>query len=337
MKSKKMIRVIETHTEGMPTRIVTAGFPKIPGATMAEKARFLMESAELGNLATMLLDEPRGHIGQFGAVLTEPTTPGAVAGVVFFAPRYYHGGCGHGTIGVSTMLVQTGVVSGPFPIEFKLDTPVGPVDVRANGKDGTLESISFRNVPGFLYASDIEFEVPGIGKVKADVAYGGNYYVYVWAEDLGVRVRVENLLELRRMGTTVLNAAREQIHIESPDPKIPGQFGAIMIRDEPLHPKANGKNIVMGSVGFDRSPCGTGTSGWVAALHGKGKIKVGDEFVNESVIGSLFRGKVVEETKVGSTTAIIPEITGTAYITAFHDFVLDPNDPFPNGFKSYQA
>lgn len=335
MQFCRAIRIVETHTAGMPTRIVLAGFPKIPGDTMAEKATYLRSSKELQGLAYMLMDEPRGHIGQFGALLTEPTTPGAKAGIVFFAPEFYAGGCGHGTIGVATALVQMGIVSGSFPIEFKLDTPVGVVDVRANGKDGKLQSISFRNVPGFLYQADAALRVPGVGDIRVDVAYGGNYYVYINAKDVGVRVRLENLTELRRLGSTLIRAAREQIRIESPSPSIKATIGAVMLRDEPLQPEAHQKNIVMGSVGFDRSPCGTGTSGWMAALHARGKLAVGEEFVHESVIGSLFRGRILEETRVGNLPAIVPEITGSAYITAFHDMVLDPDDPFPSGFRTF--
>lgn len=339
MRFTHTIRVVETHTAGMPTRIVLSGFPHIPGATMSEKVAFLRASEELNNLALMIMDEPRGYSGQFGALLTEPVTPGAIAGEIFFTPAGFGGGmCGHGTIGVCTALLEMGIVSGPLPVEFSLDTPRGPVQVRANGTSDVVESISFRNVPSFLYAGDVPLKVPGLGTIPADICFGGNFYAYVSAKDVGVRVRMENLQKLIATLSVLHKAAREQYTIESPAPWIQyPSIGAVMIRDEPLHPEAHMKNILMGSVGFDRSPCGTGTSGWVACLVAKGKLALGQEFVNESVIGSIFRGKAVERTRVGRFDAIIPEITGSAYITAFHDFVLDPRDPYPKGFKTLQA
>ena len=332
MKFSRSIRVVETHTEGMPTRIVLSGFPAIPGETMAEKAAYLRASDDLSGLGRMINNEPRGHNGQFGALLTEPTNPDSAFGVVFFAPDFMPGGCGHATIGVSTALVETGVVSGPFPVEFGLDTPVGTVRVRANGGPDGVESVSFRNVPSFLYKGGVDLDVKGIGKIKADIAFGGNFYAYLWAPDLRVRVKMDNLGQLRKVGTAAIEAVAEQLSVDNLPPSVPNRLHAVMIRDEPIHPEANQKNIVMGSSVVDRSPCGTGTSGWMAALHARGKLKVGDEFVHEGILGSLFRGKVLEETSVGNFDAIIPEITGSAYITAFHDFVIDPRDPYPQGF-----
>jgi proline racemase len=280
----------------------------------------------------MINNEPRGHNGQFGALLTEPVTPNSACGVVFFSPNFMPGGCGHGTIGVATALVETGVVSGTFPLEFGLDTPVGTVTVRANGGPDGVESISFRNVPSFLYREGVDLDVPGIGRVKTDIAFGGNFYVYIWAPDLGLRVKKENIDELRRVGSAAVQAVINQISLEDLPPSVPNRIGAIMLRDEPIHREAEQKNMVMGASVIDRSPCGTGTSGWMAALHAWGKLDVGGEFVHESVIGTLFRGRVLEETTIGDFKAIVPEITGSAYITAFHDFVLDPRDPFPQGF-----
>jgi proline racemase len=317
----------------MPTRIVLSGFPRIPGDTMVEKSAFLRDSDELSGLGPMICTEPRGHNGQYGALLTEPVNPDSEFGVVFFAPNFFPGGCGHATIGVATALVETGVISGSFPVEFGLDTPVGTVRVRVNGGPDGVESVSFRNVPSFLYKNGAELDVSGIGRVKADIAFGGNFYAYLWAPDLGVRVREENLDQLRRVAKAALRAAREQLRLENLPPSVPNRLGAVMLRDEPVHPEADQKNTVIGSTVMDRSPCGTGTSGWMAALHARGELKVGDEFVHEGIVGTLFRGKVLEETTLGKFDAIITEITGSAYITAFHDFVIDPRDPFPKGFN----
>ncbi len=305
---------------------------------MAEKVKFCQNSDQIRGLCEMVMQEPRGHAGQFGAILTEPVTPGAKAGVIFFVPGGIGGGmCGHGTMGVASALVDMGVVSGTLPLDFTLDNARGIITVRVNGHDDVVESVSFRNVPSFLYYDNVDLRVPGIGTIKADVSFGGNLYAFVSAKDLGIRVRVENLLELRRLGTMLIEAAQEQLPVESPASWIsPFAIGGVMIRDEPLHPEADQKNILMGRVGFDRSPCGTGTSGWVAALTAKGKLPFGKEFANESVVGGIFRGKAVERTKVGRFDAIIPEITGSAYVVAYHDFVLDPHDPYPRGFQTFK-
>lgn len=195
-----------------------------------------------------------------------------------------------------------------------------------------MESVSFRNVPSFLYESDVDLDVPGVGVVKADICFGGNFYAFLWAPDLGVRIRQENVVELKRVGAKAVQAVVEQLDVDNLPPSIPPRLRAIMLRDEPVNPEAHQKNIVMGSTGFDRSPCGTGTSGWMAALHARGKLEIGEEFVHESIVGSIFRGRILEEVKFGNFDAIIPEITGRAYITAFHDMVADPRDPFPEGF-----
>lgn len=321
----------------MPTRIVTAGFPHIPGRDMAEKSAYLRNHEELAALGRMICHEPRGHSGEFGALLTPPVTPDAATGVVFFAPVFYPGGCGHATIAVATALVETGVVAGPLPVEFDIDTPVGTVGVRVNGSGDTVESVSFRNVASILFRENQDLDVPGVGTVKVDLCFGGNLYAYLWAPDLGVRVRRENLWELRRLGTRVIDALHEQVSIDGLPGGVTRRLGAVMFRDEPEHPAADMKNILMGRAGFDRSPCGTGTSGWVAALHSRGEMKVGDTIVNESIVGSLFHGKVLEKTKLGEFDAVIPEITGSAYITAFHDFVIDPRDPYPAGFETYEV
>ena len=324
---------METHTEGMPTRIVTSGFPPIPGSTMADRAAYLRSSEELCALGTMLCHEPRGHAGQFGALLTPPTAPDSITGVIVFSPRFSGGGCGHATIAVATMLVETGVVAGPLPVEFNIDTPVGRVTARVNGSGDAVESVSFRNVASIIFKADQTLEVPGIGTVNLDICYGGNLYGYVWAPDLGVRVRSENLEPLLRIGRQAAAAMHQQVSLDGLPAEVPPRLGAVMLRDEPEHPDADMKNILVGGTHFDRSPCGTGTSGWIAALHARGRLAVGDSFANESVTGGLFRGRVLEATSLGAFDAIIPENSGRAFVTGFHDFVVDPRDPHPAGFE----
>jgi proline racemase len=275
--------------------------------------------------------------GSSARCLPPPIEPDSVTGVIFFSPIFYGGGCGHATIAVATMLVETGVIPGPLPVEFNIDTPVGTVTARVNGSGDEVESVSFRNVASVLFKAEQDLDVPGIGTVKLDLCYGGNLYGYVWAPDLGVRVRAENLEDLLALGRRVVAAMDEQVSLDELPHQITPRIGAVMFRDEPEHPDADMKNILMGRRQFDRSPCGTGTSGWLAALHARGEIAVGDGFVNESITGGMFRGKVLETTSLGELDAIVPEITGKAYITGFHDFVVDPRDPYPHGFEIGQS
>ena len=332
MRFSRTVRVVETHTAGMPTRIVTSGFPPIPGATMAERAAFLGNSPELVELAHLLCDEPRGHSGQFGALLTPPVAPGSVTGVVFFSPIYSPGGCGHATIAIATLLVETGAVAGPLPVEIGIDTPVGTVTARLHGTGEEVERVSFRNVASILFKPDLEVDVPGIGRVRVDVCWGGNLYGFMWAPDLGLRVRAENLPRLQQIGGDVREALIRQVPLDELPAEVPARIGGVMFRDEPEHPAADMKNVLVGRMGFDRSPCGTGTSGWLAALHARGRLAVGDSFVNESITGGLFRGRVLATASLGAFDAVVPEITGRAFITGFHDFVLDPRDPHRAGF-----
>lgn len=336
MRTSRVVKVIETHTAGMPTRIV-AGFPTaIPGATMIEKREYIETSPEMISLRNMLMLEPRGHGGQFGAFLTEPVTPGAVAGVVYFNTVHcLEGMCGHGTIGLATALAETGMIHGDLPLEFNLDTPAGVVRPRVNGRNGVVESVTVRNVPCFAFQRDVHVQVPELGDVRLDVGYGGNFYLYVDAADIDIKVRLENLDELSRKGNLIRKAASEQILVPPAGQLAPLKpiSGGIMILDQPVHPEADRKNVLLGGDRFDRSPCGTGTSGYMAILHARGQLAVGKEFVNESILGDVFRGRLVEETRVGQFDAIVPAITGSAYIVALHDFLVDPSDPYPEGFK----
>ena len=203
---------------------------------------------------------------------------------------------------------------------------------RVHGTGEEVEGVSFRNVASILFKPDQEVDVPGVGRVRVDVCWGGNLYGFVWAPDLGLPVRAENLPRLQQIGGDVREALIRQVPLDELPAEVPARIGGVMFRDEPEHPEADMKNVLVGRVGFDRSPCGTGTSGWLAALHARGRLAVGDSFVNESITGGLFRGRVLATASLGAFDAVIPEITGSAFITGFHDFVLDPRDPHRAGF-----
>ena len=331
MRSIRSITAVDSHTEGMPTRVVTGGVGVIPGDTMAERRRYFME--HMDHLRQFLMNEPRGHSAMSGAILQPPTRPDADWGVVYIEVSGCLPMCGHGTIGVATVLVETGMVEVREPeTVVRLDTPAGLVEARVAVEDGRARAVTLRNVPSFLHATDREVDVPGVGRVVYDMAFGGNFYALLPAEAVGLEVDPARAPQLISAGLAII--------------------GAIDAADRPVHPEdarlAGCKHVVFHAPGrdgadaraataihpgwLDRSPCGTGTSARLAQLHGRGELAVGDAFVNESVIGTRFTGRVAAETTVGGRPAIVPEITGRAWITAMGQYLLDADDPFPAGF-----
>jgi len=331
MRAARYFAAVDSHTEGMPTRVITGGVGPLPGATMLErKLRF---EAELDDLRLLLMREPRGHGAMSGAILQPPTRADADWGVLFIEVSGCLPMCGHGTIGVATVLVETGMVTVTEPeTVVRLDTPAGLVEARVAVEAGRARSVTLHNVASFLHARDATVDVPGIGAVRYDMAFGGNFYALVRAADAGLEVdpaQAQALIDRGQAMIAAIAAADPPVHPE--DPRIagcrhvvfhaPGRDGADARAATSIHPGW-----------LDRSPCGTGTSARLAQLHARGELGVGDTFVNESVIGTRFTGRVVEETTVGGAPAIVPEITGRAWITAMGQYLLDAEDPFPAGF-----
>jgi proline racemase len=308
----------------MPTRVVTGGVGPIPGATMLE--RKLHFEAEMDDLRLLLMREPRGHASMSGAILQPPTRPDADWGVLFIEVSGLLPMCGHGTIGVATVLVETGMVAVTEPeTVVALDTPAGLVRVRVAVQDGRATSVTLRNVPSFLLARDRE-----IGGVPYDMAYGGNFYALVEASAAGLAVDPARSDELIARGLEIMAAINESDRPVHPvDERIAGCRHVVFYEDTP----DGARNATAIHPGWlDRSPCGTGTSARMAALHARGALATGGAFVNESVIGTRFTGRVAEETTVGGLPAIVPEITGRAWVTGMGQYLLDASDPFPAGF-----
>jgi proline racemase len=331
MRAARSLAAVDSHTEGMPTRVITGGVAPIPGATMLE--RKLHFEAELDDLRLLLMREPRGHAAMSGAILQPPTRPDADWGVLFIEVSGCLPMCGHGTIGVATVLVETGMVAVSEPeTVVRLDTPAGLVEARVAISGGRARSVTLRNVPSFLAGTDLEVAVPGLGAVRYDLAYGGNFYPLVPAAALGLAVDPAESAALIDTGMSIaraINATAWPIHPE--DPRIGGAKHVIFTA--PGGDGADGRAATAIHPGWlDRSPCGTGTSARLAQLHGRGELAVGDTFVHESVIGTRFTGRVAAETTVAGRPAIVPEITGRAWITAMGHYLLDPDDPFPAGF-----
>lgn len=333
MRTSKVYHAVDSHTEGMPTRVITGGVGVLPGATMAERRTWFMEHND--DLRQLLMFEPRGHASMSGAILQPPTRPDADWGVLFIEVSGCLPMCGHGTIGVCTVLVETGMVEVSEPVtRIRLDTPAGLVLADVAVRDGHAESVTITNVPSFCERQGARIEVPGYGEVRYDLAFGGNFYAIVELESLGVEWREDrsNKDELLRAGLAVMeaiNEADEPVHPERPDIRgchhvylaAPGSTAEHSRHAMAIHPGW-----------FDRSPCGTGTSARMAQLNARGELPLHRDFVNDSYIGSRFIGRLVEETEIAGRRAVIPTITGRAWVTGTAQYFLDPSDPFPRGF-----
>lgn len=331
MRSQRVIHTVESHTEGMPTRVVTGGVGVIPGSTMAERRQWFTGNSD--DLRTLLMYEPRGHAAMSGAILQPPTRPDADYGVLFIEVSGLLPMCGHGTIGVATVLVETGMVPVTEPLTtIRLDTPAGLVVATVQVEDGSARAVTIRNVPAFCVALDRQVEVPRFGEVHYDMAFGGNFYAIVKLDELGLPFKREAKDELLAAGLAIMdaiNASDEPVHPERPD--IRGCHHVYL--EAPGSTAQHSRHAMAIYPGwFDRSPCGTGTSARLAQLHARGELAVGDELVNESFIGSRFIGRIAETTEVGGCTAVVPEITGRAWVTGTAQYHLDPTDPFPAGF-----
>lgn len=315
----------------MPTRVVTGGVGPIPGDSMLE--RKLHFERHMDGMRLMLMREPRGHGAMSGAILQPPLLEEADWGVVFIEVSGCLPMCGHGTIGVATVLVETGMVDVIEPeTVVRLDTPAGLVEARVAVEDGRACSVALRNVPSFLLARDGKIELEG-QVLSYDMAFGGNFYAILPAEVAGLEVDPARAGELVERGLEVMAAVNAADRPEHPaDPRISGCKHVIFTApgEDGPHSQRSATSIHPGWL--DRSPCGTGTSAKLAALHARGELGVGEEFVNRSVIGTRFAGRIVEETEVGGLPAVVPEISGRAWITGIGEYVLDPDDPFPEGF-----
>ena len=324
------ITTIDAHAAGEPLRVVTGGLPPIPGNTILAKRRYAREY--LDHLRRALMFEPRGHADMYGCILTEAVTPDGDLGVLFMHNEGYSTMCGHGVIALVTVLLETGMLE-PSDV-IKLDTPAGRVTARVDFDGRRVRSVAFENVPSFAYRLDQSVSVPGIGEIHYDVAFGGAFYAYCKAEDLGVRIIPEEFRKLIEVGMSVKRAVMNSIEIKHPFEEDLGfLYGTIIDSVEPLAAGANSRNVCIFAEGeVDRSPTGTGVSGRVALEHTKGKLGVGEPFVIESLIGTRFTGRVVRETTFGEYAAVIPEVEGNAWITGRHEFLIDPGDPLKDGF-----
>lgn len=330
--SYKVFDTIDSHTMGEPTRIITGGFPELKGSTMIERKKYLEENYDHYRKALML--EPRGHKDMFGAVLTEPISEEADLGVIFMDTGGYLNMCGHGSIGSSTVAVETGLVRVTEPYtEVVLEAPAGLIRARVRVENGKAMEASILNVPAFLYRKDLEIEIEGYGSITVDISFGGSFFALVDAQKIGLPIMIENIDQITELGMKIISKLNETIEVRHPYLDIT-TVDLVEFYGNPENPSANKKNVVIfGDSQVDRSPCGTGTSAKLALMYARGELKIGEEFIYESITGSLFKGIVTEEIEIGSYQAVIPQITGSAYITGFNRWVIDEADPLKNGFS----
>jgi proline racemase len=331
MRFERIISTIDAHAAGEPLRIITAGLPPLPGATVLERRRYMAEHYD--DVRRTLLFEPRGHADMYGAVLTPPVTTGANFGVLFLTNEGYSTMCGHGVIALTTALLETGMLPRREPrTEVVYDSPAGLIRASADVEGDRVVSVAFRNVPAFRYAQGLDLAT-SVGPVRADVSYGGAFYALVDATDLGVEVLPENATTLTQLGMEIKRAVDRDIEVVHPEePELRGIYGTI-ISEPPRTTDGDGRNITIYAEGaVDRSPCGTGTSAKLACLFADARILCGQPYVHESVIGTTFTGRVLGETSVGPYPAVETEIAGRGFLTGFQQFVVDPEDATAGGF-----
>jgi proline racemase len=338
------IHAIDLHAAGEPGRVIVGGVDDVPGASMFDKMAWLQANRD--DIRLRMLREPRGYPAANCNLLLPPTLPDADAGYVIMEQVEYPGMSGTNTMCVVTALLETGILPMAEPVtELTLEAPAGLIRVRADCAAGKVTGVTFRNVPAFATHLDAAVEVPQLGTVVVDVAYGGMFYVIADAGQFGLNLTPDEGRDIVRITEMIKAAANEQLPVVHPNQ--PG-FAGITIGQlsGPAHDPSNSmRNVVTVSTGtldwerpstwtgaIDRSPCGTGTSARMAALHAKGRLGLNEAFRHEGILGTVFTGRLVEETTVGERHAVVPTITGTAWITGFATYVFDPADPFAEGF-----
>jgi trans-L-3-hydroxyproline dehydratase len=330
-----VITTLDTHAAGEPLRIVTSGYPELPGATILERRRYAKEYHD--DLRRALMWEPRGHADMYGCVLTPPVSAEADFGVLFLHNEGYSTMCGHGVIALVTALVETGAFpAGGAQTPVNLDTPAGLVRAVAHvDSSGRVERVSFRNVPSFVYAPDLEIDVPPYGRLKVDVVYGGAFYAYLDAAQVGLSVATKHRRELVAAGEAIKRAVNATLTIHHPEAEDLGFLYGTILSGPPEDSAHTTRNVcVFANAEVDRSPTGTGVSGHVTLLAARGELREHEKITVESILGaqSVFAGGIAARGQVGSYAAVTPEVGGTAFITGRHEFILDPRDALGAGF-----
>ncbi|NFA59015.1 proline racemase family protein [Clostridium sporogenes] len=328
---EKNFVAVDTHTVGEFTRVILSGFPEMPGNTMIEKKKYLEEHCDEYRKALMF--EPRGHHDMFGSIVTKPINSEADYGVIYMDTGGYLNMCGHGTIGTVTAIIEAGLVEAKEPYtEVVLDAPAGLIRTKAEVKEGKVVNVTLTNVPAFLYKENLETVING-KKITYDISFGGSFFALCDVTQIGLDIIPENIPELTEFGMKLIENANKENKIQHPELDITSVDLAELYCPTST-PGCDMRNVVIfGDYMADRSPCGTGTSAKLATLYKRGKIGIGEPFVYESFIKTTFKGVIKEESKVGEFSAVIPQITGSAYLTGISTYIIDDNDPLKYGFQ----
>ena len=326
------LTTIDAHTGGEPLRVLVDGFPDLPGDTILAKRRYAREY--LDHLRRALMWEPRGHADMYGCIVTGPVTPDGTLGVLFLHNEGFSTMCGHGVIGLAVVALDTGMitVSGE-PAVIKMDTPAGRVTAYATRDRGRVTNVHFHNVPSYVFALDQQVDVPGVGQVRYDVAFGGAYYAFVRAEEVGVGLDVADARTLIDLGMRIKRAVMASLPLTHPtDPDLAFLYGTIFV-GAAANPAHHSRNVCIFADGeLDRSPTGTGVSARAALHFARGEIGLNEPFVVESILGTTFTGSVHTTTTFGPYPAVIPQVAGMAYICGRNHILINPNDPLRHGF-----
>lgn len=344
MNKRQLIQAVDVHAAGEPGRVLVGSGLRVKGATMADRLRYCENN--LDELRTLVLQEPRGYPGLCSPIIVEPADPSCDFGMIVMEQGGFRPMSGSNLICAVTALIETGAVDVEAPLTtLRVDTAVGVVTVRAEVEDGRAKKVTFDNVPAFVHGLDLPLEVPGYGEVPVDVVFGGQFYVQTRAEHLGVDLEPSNAKEIIRAASVLRQAADEAFDVQHPlFPEI-NSIALPMIHGPAKTSGTDGRNAVVLPNGvvdlddpnswtgtFDRSPCGTGTSGRVAAKYARGELVIGQTFIHESMMGTTFTAEVKEEAAVGNFSGVVPTISGRGWITGFHQLVLESDDPFPVGY-----
>ena len=344
MGFSERLTAVEVHAEGEPGRVITGGVDNPPGDTMLAKAQWMEANAD--HIRLRMLREPNGYPGLCCNILIPPTDPRADAGYIIMEQTEYPPMSGSNTMCVATVLLETGILPMIEPVtELTLESPAGLIGIRADCANGKVTRVTFRNVPAFAMALDVPIDVPELGTVSVDIAWGGMFFAIANGDDLGIDLSAANGAEIARASEMIRVATVEQHPVTHPLERSLTGPTISQLTGRPSVPGATRRNAVTVATGsldwdrpttwtgaLDRCPCGTGTSAIMAVLHAKGDLAIGEEFVHEGPLGTTFTGQLLETTSIGEFTAVVPEVGGQAWITGFSEYVLDDTEPFPKGF-----
>lgn len=343
MRLANMINAVDTHS-GEPMRVITGGVLDVPGKTMLEKKKWLETEGDA--LRLRMLREPRGYPAVCCNLVLPTSHPEADAGFVVMEQTEYPAMSGGNTISVATVLLETGMLPMREPVtEIVLESPAGLIPVRAECAGGKVTRVTFQNVPAFATHLDAELDVPHLGKVTVDIAWGGMFYVIADAKQFDLEIRPENGRRVAQIGAMLRAAASEQLPVVHPNHPEFSNVSISQLCGPATRPDAHSKNCVTVATGIldwdrpetwtgalDRSPCGTGTCAKMATLYARGKLGLNEDFCHEGIMGVIYTGRLIEETHIGPYKAVVPTLSGQAWITGFASYVLDSTDPFPQGY-----